>query len=643
MNPDYRAIVRPFLPCFDVTRAFTKTQGSNRIECFYLRGEPFIAELIGLEREMLIAYAPYKDFQARTIILHDLLVQEDRTRLDPVGTILIADDPQTSAKVREYLLSEPERPPIIALSRNELATLSNANDIRHLFIDQLFRRDLFALESPLRTDTTFFGRTDRVSELLDRFRGGQNSGLFGLRRIGKTSVLYALGRRAEAGGIAGHVYLDVSSPGIYQLRWWELLQRIVRDLAQPLNLVRGERSKIRGLTIDYDARSAGGNFKADVLSLAEKLPGHRVMLLLDEIEHITFDISPDPHWGGDFLPFWQTIRSVHQDTQGKFGFIVAGVNPHIIEADRIGSFDNPLFSTTKPFFIGPFDLPTTREMVRRIAKFMGLRCQESLYQRLFEEYGGHPFIVRQACSEMAKRIPDRPGELTSALFEKHRSEIALILERNVKQILNVLAIWYPNEFEMVRMLAAGERVSFKEFAESSAEFTQHVEGYGLVREARSEPRLSIGLVKDHLARQPRKVAEAEASDSQAVLAEISRRRNRIEVSMRDLLRDGLLFAEGSKAMEGALRCLTNDRRAVLNQHSYREVWQELYFNELATILATKFDSFQRRLGCSKDEIAAWMNQINRCRTDAHARSLNADDLAFLRVSFRRLEEILELS
>jgi hypothetical protein len=642
-HPECRDVVRPFLSCFDVTRGFTKAPSPDRLECFYLKAETFIAELIGLERELFAAYAPFPEFQARTIRLHDRIVQEDRIRLDPVGTILVSDDPETGAKVRAYLLSEPERPPIVALSRGELDALSSSDDVRRVFIEQLFRRDLFALESPLRTDTTFFGRTDTVSELLDRFRGGQNSGLFGLRRIGKTSVLYALGRRAETGGVAGHVYLDVSSPGVYQLRWWELLQRIIRELADPLNLVRGERSKIRGLTIDYDSKSAAGHFKADILSLTDRLPGQRVVLLLDEIEHITFDISPDPHWGEDFLPFWQTIRSVHQDTQGTFGFVVSGVNPHIIEADRVGSFDNPLFSTTKPFYLGPFDLATTREMVRRIGKYMGLRCQEPLYQRLFEEYGGHPFIVRQACSELAKHITERPGELTTALFEKHRAGIALMLERNVRQILNVLAIWYPEEYEMVRMLAHGERTTFREFAESSAEFTQHVEGYGLVREARSEPRISIGLVKNHLSRQPKKAAEAEPSDRESVLAEISRRRNRIEIAMRDLLSDGLRFAEGQKAMEAALSCLPADRRAVLAQHSYREIWPELYFNELASIMEKHFSSLQKRLSCSKNDALKWMDQINRCRADAHARGLSADDLAFLRVCFKRLEEILELS
>lgn len=164
-----------------------------------------------------------------------------------------------------------------------------------------------------------------------------------------------------------------------------------------------------------------------------------------------------------------------------------------------------------------------------------------------------------------------------------------------------------------------------------------------MREARLEPRISIGLVKNHLARQTKKVAEADASDPEAVLAEISRRRNRIEIALRDLLRDGLRFSDGAKAMETALGCVTAERRAVLMQYSYREIWPELYFNELASIMDSCFPALQKRLACSKSELVMWMNQINRCRSDAHAKGLSMDDLAFLRVCFRRLEEILELA
>jgi hypothetical protein len=242
----------------------------------------------------------------------------------------------------------------------------------------------------------------------------------------------------------------------------------------------------------------------------------------------------------------------------------------------------------------------------------------------------------------ARGLAERPAEITCALFEQCRQAIALYLERNVRQILNVLAIWYPYEYEMVRILATGDKASFIEFALHSSEFTEHVEGYGLVRSARTDPRLSIGLVRHHLAQQPRKVADADPKDIEALLAEISRRRNRIEIGLRNLIREGLAFAEGKKAMSVATAALKEDRRAVLSHYAYRDVWQELYFDELISILDKHFGTFQKRLAEDKATVIGWMRHVNRCRSDAHARELGKDDVAYLRVCFARLEEMLDL-
>lgn len=643
---EHREIVGPFLSCFDVTRAFWRIKGErDRIACFYLKPETFIAELIGLERELLMVYAPFSQFQARTIKLHDEVLTLDRTRLDPLASIIISDDPETHQAVREYLVTDLERPPIVALSSDELAELTDANSIRELFIREIFQRDIFALESPLKSDTTFFGRQDIVTELFDRYRAGQNSGLFGLRRIGKTSVLYALRRRCTTSEIAGTSYLDVSNPTLYQARWWELLQFVAKSFTVDLGLQRAQRSRVRCLTVTYTQKDAAGHFKADVTEIAQYLPGVRLLLLLDEIEYLTFDISPAGHWEREFLPFWQTLRSVHQDTEGQFGFIVAGVNPRILEADRVGAVDNPLFATTRPFFLGPFDVSTSRQMVRKLSRYMGLRCEEDLYRRLHHEYGGHPFLVRQACSALASRVRDRPGDLSVALFEKEKEGIAVSLERIIRQILNVLATWYPDEFEMLQMLAQGDRVTFLEYANGSASFTQHVEGYGLVRGARNNPKMVIGLVREVLAKVPSRAADGEADpgDEDGVLAEISRRRNAIEQGLRKLLKIGLTIASGrNKARINLDKSLTEDRRAVLSQYSYDDIWEQLYFNELAGILNQNWAAFQKVFAKEKAMVLRWMEHINRCRADAHARTLSEEDLAYLRICFRRLEEILEL-
>jgi hypothetical protein len=644
-NPDHRQIVKPFLSCFDVTRGFWRERGHDRLACFYLKPEKFIAEQIGLEREMLLVYAPYQEFQARSLKLHDEVLASDRLRLDPVGSVLVTDDPNTSEGVRRFLVSEPERPPIVGLAKDDLSSIREADDLRSIFFRQLFQRDLFALEAPLKTDVTFFGRHDIVTELLDRYRSGQNSGLFGLRRIGKTSVLYAVQRRCADGEIAGAVYLDASSPALHRSRWWSVLQTIVRTASEPLHLERADRSKVRALNVEFKETDAAGHFKADILTLKQHYPGRRLVVLLDEIEHVTFGISPAAHWNEDALPLWQTMRAVHQELGGDFGFIVAGVNPRLLEADRIGNYDNPLFSTVKTFYLSPFDQATLREMVRRVGRYMGLRCDEALYQRLHEEYGGHPFIVRRACSWMARKVPERPGTLTTTLFEGDRERIALALERNAQQILNVLAIWYPDEFEMVRLLARGDKKSFVELANLSGTFIEHVEGYGLVSKPQTEPKIRIGLVRSYLERLPAKpsMAETETRDPDEVLAEISRRRNAIEKALRTAVAQGLRFGRGASAGDAVLGAVSDKRRVILVQHGFPKSIDELYFNELAAVVLSNWDAFGKFFGTEKNKVEQWFEHVNKSRADAHARSLSDEDLAFLRVCFKRLEEILGLA
>jgi hypothetical protein len=284
-------------------------------------------------------------------------------------------------------------------------------------------------------------------------------------------------------------------------------------------------------------------------------------------------------------------------------------------------------------------------MVRRISKYLGLRVEEPLYQKLLDEYGGHPFFIRQACSHLARQVTNRPGDLTVSSFEREHKAIAIALDRSVRQVLNVLAIWYPEEYELIRILALGDKKTFREFADLSATFTQHVEGYGLVQDARTDPKLLIGLVRDHLVRVPRSAAkqEASASDRDGILAERSRRRNAVELSLRRVLHNGLRFGKGPKAADAALSALPSDRRAVLAQFSYDQLWDHLYFNELASILKAHWQHFATFFSEDLDKIMLWLDQVNRCRVDAHARQLSEEDLAFLRVCFRRLEEVLSVA
>lgn len=55
-----------------------------------------------------------------------------------------------------------------------------------------------------------------------------------------------------------------------------------------------------------------------------------------------------------------------------------------------------------------------------------------------------------------------------------------------KHILDVLATWYPLEYEMLEMLASGQTDSYRELADGDPQLREHLEGYGLATAGRPE-------------------------------------------------------------------------------------------------------------------------------------------------------------
>jgi hypothetical protein len=153
-------------------------------------------------------------------------------------------------------------------------------------------------------------------------------------------------------------------------------------------------------------------------------------------------------------------------------------------------------------------------------------------------------------------------------------------------------------------------------------------------------------VKPRSASRPaRRATVAQASPKESndeVLAEISRRRNAIEARLRDVLAQGLRYEYGPKAAAMLIGCLAESRRTALVGKAYKEMWGALYFNELRDVVSKEWAAFSGWFGEDKEKVLNWLEHINRTRADAHAKSLSDDDLAYLRVCFKRLEEALDL-
>ena len=76
---------------------------------------------------------------------------------------------------------------------------------------------------------------------------------------------------------------------------------------------------------------------------------------------------------------------------------------------------------------------------------------------------------------------------------------------------------------------------------------------------------------------------------------------------------------------------------------YAERWDALYFGELSAVVRREWPKLcQQFRPHEKDKVLMWLDHINRYRPDAHARPVGEDDLALLRVAFKRMEESLRL-
>src|SRR5690606_26518590 len=89
-------------------------------------------------------------------------------------------------------------------------------------------------------------RENIVSELADQAKKGQNTGVFGLRKTGKTSLLYKLARHMDAHEIANSVYIDCKSPVIRKKAAEELSFYVAKTVAEASGISPSRYSKLGG-------------------------------------------------------------------------------------------------------------------------------------------------------------------------------------------------------------------------------------------------------------------------------------------------------------------------------------------------------------------------------------------------------------
>lgn len=471
MNEDEKQIT------YNLSSVFYVTSGGGEIKlndakyryCL-IKPTEFFVNNFQMFRELVVVFSDYVHFEPRSLDVATEVYKLITTplRLDKGCHLLICHDDQVEEKMARCLKDSNVNQIVIPFTYSEL--LQNKTPeylIQERFRKYLFNSDLFSTLSPITDQNFFFGRRDLVHDIVSKCKNKGHCGIFGLRRSGKTSVLYAI-----TSLLKNDDYHTVFIPCEGELRtldWRMALHLVVKNVYKALHFSENDiNEKVK--ESNYNSLNTTMYFEDDMNRVLQNL-NKPVIIMFDEIEAITFNVSrgneADNVWldGKSFLNFWNTIKGYYSKHPGKISIVVAGTNPMINEEPVIGKNKepNPMFSQlsspNQGEYLQAFTIEDTANMVNTLGSYMGLNFDQYSIDKLTYDCGGHPYLMRMLCSHINKYIKnhniDKPYTVTKAVYDKASAEFekSSDAESFFEMILNILMISYHKEYETLKILA----------------------------------------------------------------------------------------------------------------------------------------------------------------------------------------------
>ena len=226
----------------------------------------------------------------------------------------------------------------------------------------------------------FFGREKELRRIRDRLRKGDSTAVVGLRRIGKSSLLYQLTHQTDRlpeGVVA--VYLDLQDAAHHTPLG--LLDAALRHLDGQLN---GRYS--------FDPVQNLGEFSAAVKRIAAD--GYRPVLCLDEVE----ELVEREEFDNDFF---EALRSL--GNQRQLAFVTAS-GESLDALLRQGGRTSPFYNIFVDLPLGGLSDEAARALLTEPFRAAGLKPPPADYVNLALEMAGrHPFYLQMAAYHLFER------------------------------------------------------------------------------------------------------------------------------------------------------------------------------------------------------------------------------------------------
>lgn len=497
--PDEKELLTPFLNGFEVTWGKRVPSHNTLISVYFLLPQDHYKESYGFDNEIVLIYSPYSNMEARTLqAIEQVFTQSPaKGRVETLNYFLISDDNNIESWLDQYNSSKQETKIIIPFSKQEI--IKNKNDnwfLKNKLDSKFFTRDLFSNSLPLTEDSYFFGRDALAKGYIDSIKKNENRGVFGLRKTGKTSLLFKIKRLCESNlDNVLVIYLDCKRPDIRKANWYELLEYISEKINTELKIKKN---------LDFSEKKASKSFinLLNHISKEKNNKSYSICLMFDEIEYISYLSKTDKHWKQDFIEFWQTLWSAQSEIK-CLSFILGGVNASVVENDLIDGVQNPLFGIVPNNYLTGFTDDECKLMLKKIGKRMGLQFDPSAITDIRNWYGGHPLLIRQACSQLnallLKEKKQKPFKITSNLFHENKDRIDQELIYYSNHAISEIKEFYPDDYFMFELLATNQDLEFYSFSKDDPSLVKKLLNYQLIKEVNNNCEINIPVIADRVA------------------------------------------------------------------------------------------------------------------------------------------------
>jgi len=578
-----------------------------------------IAEDFGLRLEcLLIGNSFEKDFYQRTLKLNPPQTLLDR--YDESIRFVASNAPMAEAHCTAW--AQRTRCRVVLLRDDTRNPEGVVTELYQLLGNSLWRRDFYSESEPVRQPQEFFGRESLVTELMTKILGGSPVAMFGLRKIGKSSILGRLDDllREDNGLIAVIAFVAGNATVFTTGRWWHFAIEVLSQWIQSIERLadaagikvnpKAERLQALVSKNETSTHILAAAFTKDVISVLNtanylQQKTHRdsvkLVLILDECDHLYPHLPNAGYWREDFFAFWNTVQAIKRglDQPEDLVYILSGVNPSGVEMGRLRDQANPLYEMQK-IYVSPMHKSDAYSLMTGIGDRMGLAYGDEALEKIYEIVGGHPLLLRKLGSAIHELKANRAAKASVSRrdveksFERKKSEFF----NQVLWILEHLAQIAPDEGRLLRDIATGSVEQYVEIWEENEfreTFAHHLERYGLVRFTDTVPEVTLSLVTEALRRPAISEFIEQKNSLRAVVDDIEQA---IRIRIRNDIERHRSSTESVEAViqsipsEAKNRPLSREDLRDLGEHGLEAVLQALNWGDYANIFNKFHDEIQ---------------------------------------------------